>query len=132
MTLQANKSLVAEFIEAMRTSDTGKLATLITEDFSWWIIGKPEYLATAGEHDSAYFLNFFQGASLFPDGAKFAATSMIAEGDRVAAEAEFRGKTASGAMYENAYHFLFIIDDGRVKRMKEYMDTHHAKATFGL
>ena len=56
MTLQDNKALVAEFIEAMRTSDTGRLAELISEDFSWWIIGKPEYLATAGEHDSEFFL----------------------------------------------------------------------------
>lgn len=132
MSLQANKDLVAEFIEAMRTSDTDRLAALITKDFSWWIIGKPAYLATAGEHDTEFFLNFFQGSSLFPDGAEFAPTSMIAEGDKVAAEAEFRAKTASGTMYENAYHFLFVIEDGRVKRMKEYMDTHHAKVVFGL
>ena len=37
-----------------------------------------------------------------------------------------------GTFYENSYHFLFIIEDGKVKRMKEYMDTYHAKVTFGL
>jgi len=132
MTLKAHKALAAEFIEAMRTSDTDRLAALTTDDFSWWIIGKPEYLATAGEHDKAFFLSFFGGSSLFPDGVEFAPTSMIAEGDTVAAEAELRAKTASGAMYENAYHFLFIFEGGRIKRMKEYMDTHHAKVTFGL
>ena len=132
MELQENKALVKEFVEAMRTSDVDKLKTMITDDFSWWIIGKPEYLATAGEHNAAYFLGFFKGAELFPEGTDFKTTSMISEGNVVAAEAEFKAKTAMGTDYENYYHFLFILEDGKVKRMKEYMDTYHAKVTFGL
>lgn len=132
MELNENKKIVNEFIEAMKTSNVDKLKTMITDDFSWWIIGKPEYLATAGEHDTAYFLGFFKGTALFPDGADFKTTSMISEGNKVAAEAEFKARTAMGTDYENSYHFLFIIEDGKIKRMKEYMDTYHAKVTFGL
>jgi ketosteroid isomerase-like protein len=132
MELNENKKIVTEFIEAMKTSNVDKLKTMITPDFSWWIIGKPEYLATAGEHDTDYFLGFFKGSELFPNGADFKTTSMISEGNKVAAEAEFRALTAMGTNYENYYHFLFIIEDGKVKRMKEYMDTYHAKVTFGL
>jgi len=132
MELNENKKIVNEFIEAMKTSNVDKLKTMITDDFSWWIIGKPEYLATAGEHDTKYFLAFFKGTELFPEGADFKTTSMISEGNKVAAEAEFRAKTAMGSDYENYYHFLFIIEDGKIKRMKEYMDTYHAKVTFGL
>lgn len=130
--LAKNKVLVKQFIEAMRTSNVEKLKTMITPDFSWWIIGKPEYLATGGEHDSDYFLGFFKGTELFPEGADFTTTSMISEGNIVAAEAEFKAKTAMGTNYENYYHFLFIIENGKIKRMKEYMDTYHAKVTFGL
>lgn len=130
--LATNKALVTTFIEAMSLSDTDQLKTMITDDFSWWIIGKPEYLATAGEHDTKYFLEFFKGAALFPEGTNFKATSMIAEGNVVAAEAEFKARTAMGSDYENYYHFLFIIENGKIKRMKEYMDTYHAKTTFGL
>lgn len=130
--LAQNKALVKEFIEAMKNSNVDKLKTMITDDFSWWIIGKPEYLATAGEHDTEYFLGFFKGSELFPEGADFQTTSMISEDNVVAAEAEFKAKTAMGTYYENSYHFLFIIENGKVKRMKEYMDTYHAKVTFGL
>ena len=130
--LSENKALVKEFIEAMKTSNVDKLKTMITTDFSWWIIGKPSYLATAGEHDTGYFLGFFKGAELFPKGADFKATSMISEGNVVAAEAEFKAETAMGTFYENSYHFLFILENGKIKRMKEYMDTYHAKVTFGL
>lgn len=130
--LEVNKALVSDFIEAMRTSNVDKLKTMITDDFSWWIIGKPEYLATGGEHDTEYFLGFFKGTELFPNGADFKSTSMIAEGNTVTAEAEFKALTAMGTNYENYYHFLFKIENGKIKRMKEYMDTYHAKVTFGL
>lgn len=130
--IKDNKAIVTDFVEAMRTSNTKKLEKMITDDFSWWIIGKPEYLATGGEHDKAYFLGFFKGDELFPEGADFKTTSMISEGNVVAAEAEFKAKTAMGSNYENYYHFLFIIENGKIKRMKEYMDTYHAKVTFGL
>lgn len=69
MQLNENKTLVNDFIEAMKTSNVDKLKTMITDDFSWWIIRKPECLATAGEHDTEYLLGFFKGTALFPEGA---------------------------------------------------------------
>ncbi len=128
-----HKETVAEFIEAMRTSDVAKLTNMITDEFSWWIAGAPEYLQTAGEHDKDYFLGFFGGgADLFPNGAEFSVTGMIEEGDKVAAEANMKATTAFGTLYDNSYHFLFTIEGGKIARMKEYMDTYHAKTTFGL
>ena len=50
----SNKDLVVNFIEAMRLSDVETLRTMITDDFSWWIAGKQEYLQTAGEHDKEF------------------------------------------------------------------------------
>ncbi len=130
MELGENKELVAEFIEAMRVSNVEKLKTMITGDFSWWIIGKPEYLVTAGEHDTEYFLDFFKGTELFPEGLEFKIVSIIAEDNKVATEATIKAKTAMGTFYENTYHFLFIIENGKVKRMKEYMDTFSAVKLF--
>lgn len=128
-----NKDLVATFIEAMRTSDVAKLSGMISDDFTWWIAGKTEYLQTAGEHDKDFFIGFFGGGSaLFPNGAKFVVTGMIAEGAKVAAEANMTATTAMGTQYDNSYHFLFTIEGGKIARMKEYMDTYHAKTTFGL
>ncbi len=132
MTEMTNKQRVADFIEAMRTSNIDALSQMTTDDFRWWILGKREYLATAGEHDREFFLNFFQGPSLFPGEIEFAASSMVAEGDRVAAEAAFRAKTSDGNLYDNRYHFLFVFENDKVAVMREYMDTYHAKETFRL
>ncbi|MGJ8528738.1 nuclear transport factor 2 family protein [Maritalea sp.] len=128
-----NKDLVLKFVEAMRISDVQTLDAMTTADFSWWIGGKPSYLQTAGEHDKGFFMGFFgSGGDMFPNGAEFNVTGMVAEGDKVAAEAHMNAETATGSVYDNSYHFLFEISNGRIKRMKEYMDTHHAKVTFGL
>ena len=50
---------------------------------------------------------------------------MTAENDRVAAEVESFGEHANGKRYNNQYHFLFVIADGRFSVVKEYNDTHH-------
>ena len=41
----------------------------------------------------------------------------------MAVEAESRGEHASGVIYANQYHFLFEFRDGKVRLLKEYMDT---------
>lgn len=129
----SNKDLVTQFVEAMRVSDLDALEAMITDDFSWWIAGKPDYLQTAGEHDKAFFIEFFgSGGDMFPNDAEFKVTGIIAEGDKVAVEAHMTATTATGSVYDNLYHFVFEISGGRIKRMKEYMETHHAKVTFGL
>ncbi|MGL1921683.1 MAG: nuclear transport factor 2 family protein [Hyphomicrobiales bacterium] len=129
----SHKNLVEKFIEAMRVSDIDTLKSMIADDFSWWINGKVEYLQTAGEHDKDFFLGFFgAGAASFPEGVAFNISGMVEEGDFVATEANLKAKTAMGTDYDNDYHFLFTFENGKIKRMKEYMDTHHAKTTFGL
>ena len=48
---------------------------------------------------------------------------MVAEGEKVAVEATSRGEHISGQIYSNEYHFLFEFRDGKLLRLKEYMDT---------
>ena len=55
---------------------------------------------------------------------------MTAEGDRVAVEAETYGEHVSGKTYNNFFHFLLVIRDGKIQEWKEYMDTKHASYTF--
>ena len=45
----------------------------------------------------------------------------------VAIEAEGHGRHASGQNYDQKYHFLLVIRDGKVAEMKEYFDTEHAR-----
>ncbi len=47
--------------------------------------------------------------------------------DRVAIEAEGHGVHASGRSYDQNYHFLLSLRDGKVAQMKEYFDTELAR-----
>jgi hypothetical protein len=56
---------------------------------------------------------------------------MTAEGDRVAVEAESKARLANGTLYHNRYHFLFVVRDGRIQVVKEYLDTLHVMNALG-
>ena len=64
--------------------------------------------------------------SQFPEGLHFRVTGITAGGDRVAVEAESEGHHQNGRTYHNQYHFLFILRDGKIVQMKEYLDTMRA------
>jgi ketosteroid isomerase-like protein len=51
--------------------------------------------------------------------------SMIAEGERVAIEAESAAMGKSGKPYRNRYHFLFVVRDGLIVEGREYFDSAH-------
>ena len=53
--------------------------------------------------------------------------TLTAEDDRVAAELIIRGKSAAdGGDYENWYHFLFRIENGRITEIREHLDSLYA------
>ena len=60
------------------------------------------------------------------EGFHFILHEMTAEDNRVSLIAESKGKHASGRLYNNHYHFLVTIVDGKITKVKEYLDTEHA------
>jgi uncharacterized protein len=55
---------------------------------------------------------------------------MSTEAARVAAETESYAEMTNGRVYNNLYHFVFELSDGRIRRVKEYLDTEHTRAVF--
>jgi uncharacterized protein len=51
---------------------------------------------------------------------------VTAQDDHVAVEVEVRGIAPSGELYNNTFHYLFIVREGKIARVKEYVDTYHA------
>jgi ketosteroid isomerase-like protein len=52
-------------------------------------------------------------------------TGMTAEDDRVAVESVSDCVNTKGFVYKNFYHTLFVIRDGQIAVMKEYLDSAH-------
>jgi uncharacterized protein len=46
-----------------------------------------------------------------------------ADGNTVIIEERMRATLPGGRLYENDYCFIFVVADGRIKQVREYMDT---------
>ncbi len=61
------------------------------------------------------------------DNFQFTLKEITAEEDRVSVLAESHGvRKSTGKKYNNHYHFLFTIENGKIIKTKEYFDTVHA------
>ena len=119
-----NKRIVSAFLDAMNRGDTEAILDAYAEDGHVWTMGNT---LISGKYDKAQIKQFADGIyEAFPEGLSFSVTGMVAEGDKVAVEAESDGMHASGVPYQNSYHFLFTLRDGKVVQLKEYMDTQLA------
>ncbi|MNN90662.1 SnoaL-like domain protein [compost metagenome] len=63
---------------------------------------------------------------LFADGdPKVLVDSLVSSGDKVMCETRGVGKLRDGRAYNNLYAWAFVIRDGRIKAIREYMDSHY-------
>ncbi len=125
MSIEENKKIARQFFEALSRGDGQAVLDAYAEDGMLWTAGS---LPFSGIHTVAELEPLMSGIlGAFPNGLRFTILGMTAEGDRVAVEAESHGQHASGRLYNNHYHFLMVIQDGKVQEFKEYMDTEHAR-----
>jgi uncharacterized protein len=126
----ANKAVVTEFMEVFSRGDVDAILGFLTDDATWWVAGAIEGIS--GEKDKAAFGEMLAGLSTLSTTGAIALTpkALTAEGDRVAAETESYAELSNGRVYNNHYHFVFELSDGRIRRVKEYLDTEHTRAVF--
>lgn len=121
---ESNKAIVTRFFEAMNEGDVAFIVNAYAEDGVLQTMGNTLISGTYGKDQIT------QSASgifdVFPEGIRFEILDMTAEGNKVAVEATSEGKHASGVTYTNEYHFLFEFREGKLLRLKEYMDTERA------
>lgn len=128
MSIEANKKLVLSYFENFSAGKVDAFLAHMTDTATWWIAGKPGSHGIAGTKTKAEFGELFRGSGAFlRNGLRITPKVLTAEDDRVAVEAESYGETVSGKIYNNEYHFLITVRDGKIQEVKEYMDTLHVK-----
>lgn len=127
---QANKALIEGFLQDFSRGDVDAVLNAMADEATWWTAGRIKGMSgTASKEIFGKGLPNLLGSC--KDGRlTITPTSMTAEGDRVAVEAESSAETTSGREYRNQYHFLFELSGGKITSVKEYMDTEHARQTF--
>ena len=121
--IQNNKALVNSFFEAWNQRDFNKAIDLLDDNLTWWIIGNAPISGTKDKRSVRIAIKYLP--KVFR-GFRFELHDFTAEDDRVAVTAESFGEHKSGRKYNNNYHFLFTIRDGKISNVKEYFDTQHS------
>ena len=120
---EENKKIAIKFFEAL-SSGSETYLDFYTDDSIIWTAGDN---AIGGTRTKQEIIEFAQGVlDSFPNGITFKITGITAENERVAVEVDGEAIHASGLPYNNQYHFLLTIKDGKILELKEYMDTQLA------
>src|SRR3954462_13440852 len=129
--MSSNKQIAVELFERFTRSDIPGVLDLMTDDATWLIPGKPELSPSAGLYDKRKIGKLFNiMLSRLKSGLKMTVKSAIAEGDKVAIEVESEGDLTNGNLYRQHYHFLIEFRDGKIRAVREYLDTQHAHAVW--
>ena len=128
MGIEENRQVVWGFIDALSSGNLKALDATLADDATWWLPGS---LPVSGTHrgKKGIFEGFLaKAAPLFQPGTlAIEVRNSIAEGDYVAVEWVARGKSAKGKAYENYYHVMFEVKNGKIQTVREYVDTLYAK-----
>ena len=131
MGIEENKRIVSEWFARLDAGDVAGALDMLSEEATWWIAGAIEKTPGSGEHTKEQARRLLSGMGRqLKDGLRMTVRGMIAEGDRVAAEVTSRGELHGGKVYANEYHFALTLRDGKITRVREYMDTKHVEATW--
>jgi ketosteroid isomerase-like protein len=120
-----NRAIAIRFLDAIATGDEATLNEIVDPKADFWILGHGWF-----DHKT-YMANVAQTIvnSVKRD---IKVVGSTAEGERVALEVEGCFEFSDGKIYRNTYHHLFVIRDGKIVCVKEYMDTAAVAAAFGM
>ncbi len=131
MNTEENKRVSAEFLERFADADTDGALALLDDAVVWRAMGREGSLPISGEMNKegiGTLINNVKAA--FPGKLQLTPTGWTAQGDRVAIELESYGTKENGTVYNNYYHFLFVVSNGKIRSIREYFDTIHVKQVF--
>ena len=130
LSTEENKAAVNRFLAIFAEGDVENILAELTDDARWWVSGKLDGMS--GWYDKSGFGELIGGvADAYVDPLKITPISMVAEGNKVAVEADSYAQLRDGRVYNPRCHFLFeVATDGRISGVHEYLDTLHAHDIF--
>jgi ketosteroid isomerase-like protein len=131
----AVEQAVLDFFETLSSGDLDALGALMDEDMSWETMVRD--IPGAGIHQGRdkilnEFLAPVRGAFM-PGEPKVLVDNMVSDGDRAIVETRALGtKADDGRVYDNKYAWAFEFRDGKVLKIREYMDSLYTARFWGM
>lgn len=125
MSKPPTKTVALEFLTALKDRDIERLEALLAEDYDYWLIGDLPY---SGSLNKTKFLELVNSLCRLMEGPlTIDVDDITAEEDRVSITAKGNMVAVNGSPYINHYHFLFTIKDGKILKLREYLDAQKVK-----
>ena len=130
MSIERNKQVVRDWFAAVNAGDEAAILAMTSEDFTFLTMARgPERLLY--NWDREQFAKVPSSMSqVLVSPIQLQINAMTAEGERVAVEAETDSTMLSGKRYNNAYHFVFKLRDGKFTEVREYSCSFTAQDCF--
>ena len=118
-----SEAIVRRFMETFSAGDVAGVMDQMDLDGTWWVAGT---MPISGTYSREEFGQLLSKVSETCDGPiRLVPHAFTIDGDRVAVETESHAQLLNGRVYNNLYHFLFILKDEKILRVKECLDTMH-------
>ena len=121
------RAVLEAYLDALAGNDVDAIAQSFTEDATWSVHGNlPVFSGT--KRGRAAIMEFLLGSrSLWEPGSDLTFGEITAEADRAVLEWRKTGVgSATGLPYDNEYCGVFVVRDGRIAAVREYLDSQHA------
>ncbi len=128
MNTEQNKIVANSFYEYFTASDIAGVMNTMTDNATFWILGKAAPGRVTGQFSKSQIERVFTGMlARLKNGLKMEVKNCIAEGDQVALEVISFGELIDGRIYDQQYHALMRIENGKIASVREYLDTLHVE-----
>ena len=124
------RSVLQAYLDALLAGDLERIADSFAEDATWSLHGNLPLSGVRRGREA--ILDFLTSAgSLYAPGTQSLTFGQItAEENRAVLEWQVTGTaSATGKAYDNEYCAVFVVRDGRIAEVREYLDSLHAAET---
>lgn len=127
---EQNGHTAMEFLNAFTSGDVPKAWSFVTDDFRWTLMDKRMGGGEPAAFSKDDYIKMVSGyGGIFPQGIKMEFEAPLSGKDRVAIEARSEGLVSTGETYRNLYVFMLRFSGGRIREIREYLDSGYAHKT---
>jgi ketosteroid isomerase-like protein len=125
-----NKRLTQEIFSELSEGNLAPLLEAMADDVEWTWMGTMRWSKTFKGKESVVDELFSAVKSSLASPFKVVPHCLVAEGDYVVVECRGQNATPDGKPYNNRYCWVFRFEGGKLREVREYMDTELVTATF--
>ena len=117
-----SRRVVLQWFECVNEGRLDDLMALAAPDATWWVSGQKETSPFTGTYPYAEREEHLKGLLKNAISFKITIRGITTEGDTVVVEGAPRGEGKDGRIYVNDIMMKFVIKDGKIQSLREYVD----------